>query len=333
MKLLVLGCGSIGKRHAQNALKLNIDIGIFDRDQRLAKSFAGEIGIQSFNTLDEGLAWQPDGVIVATPHMTHVELAQNAIDAGAHVLIEKPISGSVENVDALLKSAERKERQVYVVCNMRFHDAVIAIHENIKRIGRVLYANADYGNYLPNMRPNADYKSLYSARKEDGGGVILDVIHEIDYMMWLFGGVQKVNCIAKKLSNLDINVEDYANMTLEHSSGVISNITVDYLKPYKRRGCEIVGDQGMIIWQSEGKSPEKCSVKLFQASTQEWINLYQADDVDPNSGYQRLIKAFKTKIEYINTHTNLSDGQQGLDALKVALAAHRSAEMGGICIE
>ena len=157
-----------------------------------------------------------------------------------------------------------------VVCNIRYHEAVMAIHRNMHKIGTVLYAKAQYGNYLPNMRPNVNYRDLYCAHKETGGGAILDVIHEIDYLTWLLGPVIAVNCVADKISNLDINVEDFASMILTHQSGARSSIHVDYLKPFKRRECEIVGEKGMILWQSEGKTPETCTVKLFETRKQEW---------------------------------------------------------------
>jgi len=216
------------------------------------------------------------------------------------------------------------------VCNMRYHEALLAINNSLHRIGKVLYARAQYGNYLPNMRSDSNYKKLYCSNKESGGGVIFDTIHELDYLMWLFGAVKHVNCISDKLSALDIDVEDYAEIQLEHYSGVRSSIHVDYLKPFKRRGCEIVGDEGMILWQSEGKATEHCLVRLFESATNEWINLVDEKALDPNASYERLIQAFVQKIKNPQVASNLSCGVHGFAALKLAHAAHQSSDDGGV---
>lgn len=333
MRILVIGCGSIGQRHAGNAAALGADVCVFDVLQESAKNAAEALKLKSFDTLESAFAWQPHGVIVASPHTTHVALAAQALQAGADVLIEKPISNNLEGVEALIQEAKEKRRQISVVCNMRYHEAIMALREHLDELGRLLYAQAHYGNYLPNMRPGADYRTLYSAKKASGGGVILDVIHEVDYLIWLLGGVSTVDCKADKISGLDIDVEDYANINLTHHSGTHTNINIDFLKPFKRRGCEIVGENGMIIWQSEGKAPEKCVVKLFRNTEQKWVNLVDNDNVDANAAYIRLIQAFMVKIDNPNVETNLSDGSEGLEALKVALKARETARIEGKRIE
>lgn len=333
MKVLVLGCGSIGKRHAQNALALSAEVAIFDIKIDISEALGSELGIKNFSSLDAAMAWQADGIIISTPHKTHLELANIAIKAGADVLIEKPLSNSSEGVQELLRDAKACNQNISVVCNIRYHDAVLAIKKHIDKVGKIIYARAQYGNFLPNMRPDANYREVYSARKASGGGVILDVIHEIDYLIWLLGSVNKVNCVADKISDLDIDVEDFANMTLTHHSGARSSIHVDYLKPFKRRGCEIVGDQGMIIWQSEGKFPEICTVKLYDIKSEGWTHILDAKTIDVNLGYLRLMEAFLTKIKNPHAKTNLSNGEQGFEALNVALRAEKSAELGGCCVE
>src|SRR5436309_2376616 len=98
------------------------------------------------------------------------------------------------------------------------------------------------------MRPGAEYRSLYCSRAEAGGGVILDAIHEIDYLAWLFGPVERVSAEAGRIGDLDIDVEDYASLALMHRGGVRSEIHLDYLQRWKRRGCEVVGSEGTLIW-------------------------------------------------------------------------------------
>lgn len=307
MKLLVIGAGSIGQRHAGNAKAAGQDVRVFDADA--AKS--------DFKSLEEALAWKPELAVIATPHKTHVALAEAVVKTGAHVLIEKPVSDRVDGVAEFLALARKAGRMVYVVCNMRFHPAVQILKENLDKVGKVLCTRAYFGNYLPNMRPDADYRTLYCANRDQGGGIILDGIHEIDYLAWLFGGVTDVNCNAAKIGDLDIDVEDYAAINLNHAGGVRTEIHLDYLQQCKRRGCEIVGSKGTLLWESEGKSPEQCRVRFYDGAA--WKVLYEGV-VDIAEPYKILMQKF-----IAGGDKDLLDGEQALEDLKIALAAMRSA--------
>ena len=321
MKLLILGCGSIGKRHARNFSEL-AEVAVFDPNC----DAVSDLALGAFNSLDDALQWQPDGVVVATPHTLHLEIAMRALDSGAHVLVEKPISNALDGVSELIALAEKKAKKLHVVCNMRFHSAISVLKNNLSRIGKSLFARAYYGNYLPNMRPDADYRALYAAHRYQGGGVILDAIHEVDYLRWFFGSVESVNAVAGKLSDLDIDVEDYASIQLQHKNGVRSEIHLDYLQRCKRRGCEIVGDQGTLIWDSVGKKPEHCRVRLFLAESNAWEILYDNQDESVNKAYQILAEHFTQALS--QDVDALASGDDGLRALRIALAALNSAKDG-----
>lgn len=321
MKLLVLGCGSIGKRHAENFSTL-AEVAVYDSNPDAMQN----LSLTSFDSLVSALAWQPDAVVVSTPHHTHLDVATQALESGAHVLVEKPISNALEGVSDLIALADAKSKSLNVVCNMRFHSGVSVLRDNLVRIGKPLFARAYYGNYLPNMRPNADYRALYAANRAQGGGVILDAIHEVDYLRWFFGPVSSVSAEAGKLSDLDIDVEDYAAIQLKHESGVRTEIHLDYLQRCKRRGCEIVGDQGTLIWHSNGKNPERCHVRFFSEEKNEWEKLYENKDEPANDAYQRLAKQFLDAVS--NDASALASGDDGLRALRIALAALESAKTG-----
>lgn len=318
MRLLVVGCGSIGRRHAVNGAAF-ADAGVFDDDLERAKAAGEAAGAEVFDTLDAALAWGPDGVIVATPHSSHIAVAKAAVRAGADVLVEKPISHRREGVDEFLEEAQRAGRHVHVVCNMRYHAAVRALRENLHAIGKPLYARAHYGNYLPNMRPNADYRELYCASRAAGGGVILDAIHEIDYLSWFFGAAHTTSASAGRISNLDIDVEDYAVIALSHTWGVRSLLNFDYLRPRKSRGCEIVGTDGILDWHSDGKKPEHCRVRLYTADGGEWRTLLDEPDFDDSGCYREMMADFVNAIE--GGPSELLDGRNALHELNVALNA------------
>ena len=323
MKLLVVGCGSIGRRHAANAVAPGT-VGIVDFDSARAKEVATALGIRAYDDLDTALRWQPDGVVVAVPHDQHLPVATRAIEAGSHVLIEKPISNVESGLAAFLDRADALDRKVRVVCNMRFHPGPAMLKQALPRIGRVLFARAQYGNYLPDMRPGADYRKLYCARAKAGGGVILDAIHEIDYVTWLLGEAETVACGAGRLSDMDIDVEDYAAITLRHRCGARSEIHLDYLQRAKRRGCEIVGSDGTLVWLSEGKRPERCRVRLYEAGAGVWQDLFADEDLDANQPYETLMTRFAGLVAG-GREDGLLDGRTAAAELAVALAGKRAA--------
>lgn len=319
MKILVIGAGSIGQRHARNAAMLGNETAVFDADENRAR----ETGLKTFGDLDAALAWKPDGVVVATPHKTHIDLAWRAVEVGAGVLIEKPLSHRMDGVNDFVATAGAR---AFVVCNMRFHPAVKALREHIDAIGDVHYARAQYGNYLPNMRSDADYKKLYCAHREQGGGVILDAIHEIDYLSWLFGPVETVSAEADKRSDLDIDVEDYAALSLRHAGGVRSEIHLDYLQQCKRRGCEVSGEKGTLVWLSEGKNPEHCVVRLYKDG--EWKNIFESSDLDVAPMYRELMQTFIKELKSPGSQPDILGVADAAASLRVALAAHESARNG-----
>jgi predicted dehydrogenase len=322
VKLLIVGAGSIGRRHARSAAQLGLTFSVMDIDAARAAVVAAETSAQRhFIELKTALAWGADGVIVATPHVLHLAQAEAALDAGAHVLIEKPISDRLEGIDRLIDIAEAANLGLYVGCNMRFHPAIEAIRSNIGRIGEVRYARAHYGNFLPLMRPGADYRQLYCASRAAGGGVILDAIHEIDYLMWLLGPVKAVQGASAKLSDLDIDVEDFADIVLEHDAGPRSVITIDYLRPWKRRGCEVIGSDGLIVWESEGKAPEQCRIRLYDSGRGAWETLLETDDLDNGRPFVDMLRAFTRATR--GERTCLQTAREGKQRLAVGLQARR----------
>lgn len=329
-RILVLGCGSIGRRHALNASRHGA-VGLFDPDGARARGVAGEAGGVAFGSLAEALAWRPDAAIVAVPTSEHVRVARACIEGGIPVLIEKPISHTADGVAAMLERADAAGVPVFVGCNMRFHPGPASLEASLPRIGEPLFLRAHFGNYLPNMRPGRDYRDLYCARRATGGGVVLDSIHEVDYATWLLGPVTSVRCAAGRLSELDIDVEDYAVLTLEHAGGARSEIHLDYLQRVKRRGCEIAGTDGTLVWTSEGKTPERLEVRLHSPGEEQATVLASDDDVDADAPYESMLEAFLAgrRGDEEETGGRLLTGWGGLDGLSVCLAALEVAAEGG----
>jgi predicted dehydrogenase len=316
MKILVVGVGSIGRVHALNASKY-AEVGVVDLDVNKANEVALESGGISYgDDLNKALQQRYHGVIVATPHKNHIFVATKAIKSGADVLIEKPISHEYETARSFIEYAKSINRNVFVVCNMRFHPAVQTMYKNLSNIGDPLFARAHYGNYLPDMRPGVDYRKLYVADREEGG-VILDGIHELDYLSWFFGEITQVLADASHISSLEIEADDYAGILAKHKTGVRSEVHLDYLRRVKRRGCEIGGTEGILDWLSEGKKPEKCIVRLYTPETG-WKTILDEPQVNSAEPLKRMMKEY---IKALNGESNiLQSGDRALHLISNILS-------------
>lgn len=241
LSVLVLGAGSIGSRHARNLHAAGADVALADPSHDRAKAIRHARTVPF--DLDHLAGY--DGVVVASPTSAHLDQALAALDTGAKVLIEKPISLSVAGTEALLAASDR----VMVGFNLRFHPPVSRIiqlaHQG--RAGRITSVRAWFGSYLPDWRPTVDYRESYSARSELGGGVLLDAIHELDLLVWLLGGSFEVlGAEVARLGDLEIDVEDTVKTLLRHDSGALAEVSLDYLSRRYRRGLEIIGTDATL---------------------------------------------------------------------------------------
>ena len=232
MRIAVVGCGSIGKRHLSNLKTLGVDqlAAIDTREDRL-EEVRDRIGpeIACFTRIDEALAAGCDGVIVGIPTAHHVDAAMAALSAGAHVLIEKPISNRMEAARALIQAAESKNLTITVGYTYRFWPALKDVKAHLDKgvIGRVYSASIIFSEYLPDWHPWEDYRSWFMAHKDQGGGAVLDESHAIDIMRWLFGEATSVYGINGTISELEIDSDDLAEMVVRFDSRVIGSIHMD----------------------------------------------------------------------------------------------------------
>jgi predicted dehydrogenase len=323
MKVLVIGVGSIGKRHAANASKY-ADVGIVDFDINKAESVSKELNVESFgDSINKAVEWGFDGVIIATPHKYHISIAEKVLEFCSMLLIEKPISHDDDKVKEFLDYAKQLNKKVFVVCNMRFHQAVQAMKASLSLIGKPLFSRAHYGNYLPDMRPNVDYRELYVSDRDEGG-VMLDGIHELDYLSWFFGSTEQVVSNVWNTGTLDIDADDYAGLIIKHNSGVRSEVHLDFLRRVKRRGCEICGTEGLIDWISEGKNPENCSVRVYTPDLG-WRTVFKDENLNSFISLDKMIKEF---VDVLNgkEETILQTGDEAFLTLKTVIKARNNYE-------
>ncbi|MEM1689054.1 MAG: Gfo/Idh/MocA family oxidoreductase [Candidatus Hadarchaeales archaeon] len=324
LKILVVGCGSIGERHIKNLLSLGIKkLSAYDSDAKRLKYVGEKYGVEIEKNLESALAKKPDGALICTPPVNHVPLARQALHAGANVFIEKPLSHSMDGVDEIIEEAEKKGLIISVGYNFRFHPGMRLVKKIIEsgEIGKVMFGRAQAEQYLPDWRPWQDYRKSYTARKEMGGGIILDGSHEIDYMRWLLGNVNEVFCFAGKLSPLEINVEDTASILMKHEKNKLSNVHIDFVRRDYSRMCEIVGEEGTVVWSFPAGS-----VRVFLAKNKKWRNVYRG--CDWNRMYVEEMRHFIKCLE--GKDRPEVNGEEGKMTLEIALAAKLSAKTGRV---
>lgn len=248
MKVAVLGLGSAGRRHARILAELGCDVVGHDPGVD-----APPPGVSALVDRDEAAA-KAEAVVVATPSGSHVEDATLALEAGRPTLVEKPLATTYRDAAALAELARRVRKCCAVAMNLRFHPGVIALRELVEKgsLGDIHLATAAFGYDLRRWRPETDYRASYSARSEMGGGIVLDAIHEIDYLAWLLGPVEAVSGITAQVSELEVDVEDVAVAVLRFASGALGTLDLNFFETSYRRGCVLVGSRATARWDWVG---------------------------------------------------------------------------------
>ena len=251
--IAVLGLGSIGMRHARNLLELGCAVSGFDPDPARRALLEGEGGIAlaAREVAFEGVA----AVVIATPSAHHAADLADAVAAGRHVFVEKPLAHSTDGLDALLAQAAARNLTVFAGFMLRYHPAVERIRTLIDQgvIDRVATLRAVCGSWLPAWRPGQDYRSGYTADPASGG-VILDIVHEIDLACHLAGPATVAACAAGRSGLLEMASEDVADIVLLHQGGIRSNLHLDYLaRPPVRTGA-VTGEGGTIAWDLNART-------------------------------------------------------------------------------
>ncbi|MDP2669400.1 MAG: Gfo/Idh/MocA family oxidoreductase [bacterium] len=249
-KILVAGAGSIGTRHLKNLLKLGYkNFVVCEPDEKKLKTVAGLGDFALYKNVKIALKTEtPDVVFVCNPTHLHVQTANLALDYGAHVFIEKPLSHNLNGVDALIKKAKAKKRTVMVACNWRFHEGFKKLKELLdsNKYGKPILSRVFGGYYLPTARKNVNYKKIYAAGTK-GGGVIIDSgAHGVDYLENFFGKTKYVTALKRTAHVLDIKSEEAAIIGLEHENGVISAIVTDYVSRKSNSRIEVITEKGIL---------------------------------------------------------------------------------------
>lgn len=237
MRVLIVGLGSIARKHIEALKKIDPDVELFAfRKQKPALEYDTVINLYRMEEIPDNI----DFVIISNPTHLHYQTIQDFIPLGYPLFIEKPVLCSLENSSDLVEKIKHRCLKTYVACNLRFHPAICFLKKEL-RIRKPLEFNSYCGSYLPDWRPEQDYRKNYSASKELGGGVDLDLIHEIDFCYYLFGEPANMQKFASKKSRLEINSNDIAHYVLEYQN-TSAFITLNYYRRDAKRNIECVWD-------------------------------------------------------------------------------------------
>jgi len=234
--VLVCGAGSVGMRHINNLVTLGVKVSVWRNRVELVKKLKDELNLEVFLSLDEALK-QADAVVIATNTNTHLDLALKAAKMGKAIFIEKPLSHTTEGVKEL-SDLVRKNKLVFEVgCQLRAHPNLMKLHRLIVQAdyGPLYTYRAVVGQRLENWRPDTDYRKSYSVNLQQGGGALLDLIHEIDLINWLTGPILSVSAHLTHVSDQEMCAEDLVNMTLINTNGAVGQVQLDMLSPEYRR--------------------------------------------------------------------------------------------------
>ena len=326
-RVLIVGYGSIGQRHlriVRESLQLS-EVRVLRREP--GATAEGADGC--FSSLDEALTFAPHIAIVASPAPFHLKVALALAKQGCHLLVEKPLSDTTEGVPELLMAASESGIVLQVAYNLRFSPSLRDFRQRVQSgdIGRILSIRCETGQHLETWRPGTDYRVGVSARRELGGGVLLELSHELDYLRWIFGNVDWVGAWIGCQSGLEINVEDTAHLLLGVRNnpvavgGPIAALSLDLLRRDSTRRCVAIGEAGSLAWDGIAGS-----VTLCGGNGTESVVLSEHPPVRDET-YHEQWRHFLACIA--NQSSPLVGGSDGLAVLELVNAAWRSAALEG----
>lgn len=321
MKILIVGTGSIGMRHLRNCLTIDnsASIAVVSRSKSRIEEFPN---LTIFSNIKAAFEEQQkyDAAIVATPTSLHIEncieLIQNGIQK---IYLEKPVAQNLDHVYSLLTLTQEKKVEIFVGFDLRFDLGLNHVKSLLekKSIGNLISFQAEVGQYLPDWRLGTDYREGMSAKVALGGGVMLDLIHEFDYLSWLLGDFQRLCGFHKKVDKLAIETEGIAVNIIETKAGVLGMLSLDYVQKALNRNAKFIGDAGTIEWNYVTSE-----VKWNTHDNQEW-QFFGYKTVERNDRFLAILEAF-LKADSSCFDSRLTSLEEGIQVLKTVVHAKKS---------
>ena len=324
MKVLIAGLGSIGRRHLRNLLALGVDDILLYRTHKSTLPDDELAAFPAENVLEIALNQHPDAVIVSNPTALHMDVAIPAAQNGCHLLLEKPIAAQYDQkVEELVSIVNQMDLRTLVGFQFRFHPVLMQIREALSsgQLGRLLSFNVHWGEYLPGWHPWEDYRLSYAARKNLGGGVVNTLCHPLDYSRWLFGEPKSVSALTGKVSALELDVEDHAEIILRFEDGCTGSIHLDYFQRPASHWFEINCENGQIHWDNDDGTG-----RIYRVDHDSW------EFVEPPHGFQRNDLFLAEMAHFLDVVRGSASSrcslQDGVQALKLTEMVHESSVLG-----
>lgn len=315
---LIVGTGSIAKRHLKNLRTLYPDAKVFCFSPSGRKVKRSELeGSEVVKSLESALSFNLDIAIIATPSTHHLFYAEILTRHRIPILIEKPLCADLCELDDFKDLSV--QRKIGVAYNFRFSPAAQFVKNYIShgKLGRVDTVFCEVGQYLPDWRPAVDYRHGVSAQKKFGGGALLELSHEIDYLNWFFGSLKRVSAVSRKVSDLEIDVEDNVDAVLESKDGAIIHLHLDFLQRPASRSLKVISEYGCLNWnllrnQIKFTNPDGTVETLFDDY-----------EYDTNEMYIEQLKAF---ISFAKGNSFFESGfENGVNVMRVVAAIRKAS--------
>ncbi|MDB2630020.1 Gfo/Idh/MocA family oxidoreductase [Luminiphilus sp.] len=286
--LAVVGMGSIAKRHLKNLRQLHQKSKIYVVSSTGSNTTLPE-NADAIISLERLVALAPDYVVVASPAPFHIHIAQKLLAHSIAVLIEKPLAHDLHSCLILQEFCkQQRSKAVAVGYCLRFLPSALVVKDYLDRslLGPVYNVHATVGQYLPSWRTDKNYKDSVSASKALGGGALLELSHELDYLHWLLGDLTLQHSLLRTTDELGLEVEEIANLILLSENNIYVSVHLDFIQKATQRNCEIIGQNGRIVWDLLTNT-----VTLHNAANIEI--LYAEPDYDTNNMYLAMLTSFE----------------------------------------
>ena len=322
MKFLIAGYGSIGRRHLNNLRVLGQQDILLLRSHNSTLPESEIAGLPVETSAEAALAHRPDAVIIANPTALHLDVAIPCAEAGCSILMEKPVSHSMERVPELKEALAQGGGGFLTGFQFRFHPGLQQVRQwlAVNAIGEVTTIKSHWGEYLPGWHPWEDYRASYSARADLGGGVVNTLCHPLDYLRWMLGEVCELSAMTSN-NGLHLPVEDTADILLHFERGSIANVHLDYLQRPGQHDLLIIGTEGSITWDNATGIARK-----YAPAGNAW------EQFEPPAGFERNHLFLAEMAHFLRvvskSEASLCSLEDGIAVLKLINAVHRAVSEG-----
>ena len=229
MRIVIFGLGSIGKRQAR-ILRENFSHELYAFRSGEKKSWNNDLGIKEIYAWDELKTLRPDVAFITNPTFLHAQTALACASLGMHLFIEKPLSNSLKGIAAIETICRKKKLTCYVAYGLRFHPVIKALRKLITG-KKIQHVRVTCSSYLPSWRKGTSSRNSYSGIKDQGGGALLDLSHEFDYIRYLFGEFKIISGVYGKASHVTVDSEDFADVLITSQSSGVYQSAFELLEP------------------------------------------------------------------------------------------------------